>query len=36
MGKILGFLHVNGADNYLHIVLGLVILLAGFLPKLRA
>src|SRR5687768_6846061 len=21
MGKVLGFLHVNGADNYLHVVL---------------
>jgi hypothetical protein len=31
MGKILGFLHVNGADNYLHIVLGLVIFFAGML-----
>jgi hypothetical protein len=29
MGKVLGFLHVNGADNYLHVALGLVILLAG-------
>jgi len=35
MGKLLGFLHVNGADNFLHIGLGLVIFLAGFLkPKL--
>lgn len=35
MGKILGFLHVNGADNILHIALGLVIFLAGFLrPRL--
>ena len=33
-GKLLGFLHVNGADNFLHIGLGLIILLAGFLkPK---
>src|SRR5262245_15468978 len=29
MGTVLGFLHVNGADNYLHIALGLVIFLAG-------
>ncbi len=34
MGKLLGFLHVNGADNFLHIGLGLVIFLAGMLkPK---
>ena len=34
MGKLLGFLHVNGADNYLHIALGLLIFLAGVaLPK---
>ena len=31
MGKLLGFLHVNGADNFLHIGLGFVIFLAGFL-----
>ena len=31
MGTLLGFLHVNGADNFLHIVLGIVIFLAGFL-----
>ncbi len=30
MASLLGFLHVNAADNYLHIGLGLVILLAGF------
>ncbi len=29
--KLLGFLHVNKADNYLHIGLGVVIFLAGFL-----
>lgn len=29
MGKVLGFLHVNGADNYLHIGLGLLIFIAG-------
>ncbi len=33
MTKVFGFLHVNQSDNYLHIGLGLVILLAGiFLP----
>src|SRR5215204_671948 len=30
MGTLLGFLHVNGADNFLHIALGVVIFLAGF------
>ena len=29
MGKVLGFLHVNGADNYLHVGLGLLIFLLG-------
>ena len=33
MGKLLGFLHVNGADNFLHIGLGLVIFLAGTLKN---
>jgi hypothetical protein len=34
MTELLGFLHVNGADNYLHIGLGLVIFLAGtVLPR---
>lgn len=33
MGKVLGFLHVNGNDNLLHIGLGVVILLAGFLRR---
>jgi hypothetical protein len=34
MGKVLGFLNVNGADNILHVALGVLILLAGFLrPK---
>ena len=28
--KLLGFLHVNRADNYLHIGLGIIIFLAGF------
>lgn len=32
MIKLLGFLHVNAADNYLHIALGIVIFLAGLLP----
>ena len=37
MGKVLGFLHVNGADNFLHVALGIVIFLAGFLkPGVRA
>ena len=29
MGKLLGFLHVNPADNYLHIALGALIALTG-------
>jgi len=29
MGTLLGFLHVNGADNLLHMALGIVIFLAG-------
>jgi hypothetical protein len=33
MGEILGLIHVNGADNWLHVVLGVVILAAGFLAK---
>jgi hypothetical protein len=33
MGKVLGILHVNAADNYLHIGLGLVILLAGMMTR---
>jgi hypothetical protein len=32
-GKLLGFLHVNGADNFLHIGLGLIIFLAGMLKS---
>jgi hypothetical protein len=32
-GTILGILHVNGADNYLHVALGVVIFLAGVAPK---
>ena len=36
MGKLLGFLHVNAADNYLHIGLGIIIFLAGtVLPRER-
>jgi hypothetical protein len=35
MGELLGFLHVNGADNLLHVGLGVIILLAGFLPSAR-
>lgn len=31
--KLLGFLHVNKADNYLHIGLGIVIFLAGTLRR---
>jgi hypothetical protein len=31
--KLLGFLTVNGADNYLHIALGAVILLMGFVTR---
>ena len=34
--KLLGFLMVNNADNYLHIGLGIAILLAGFLPGIEA
>ncbi|HJS53946.1 MAG TPA: DUF4383 domain-containing protein [Chitinophagaceae bacterium] len=34
--KLLGFLHVNKADNYLHIGLGLIILLAGTFSSRRA
>lgn len=33
MTDLLGFLPVNGADNYLHIGLGIGIFLAGFLPQ---
>jgi hypothetical protein len=31
--KLLGFLHVNGPDNYLHIALGMVIFLASMLKR---
>lgn len=33
MGTVMGFLHVNGNDNYLHIGLGLVILIAGIATR---
>ena len=33
--ELLGFLTVNGADNYLHIALGILIFLLGFLPGRR-
>ena len=36
MTELLGFLPVNGADNYLHIGLGIVIFLAGLLPDSAA
>lgn len=36
MTELLGFLHVNGADNYLHIALGIAIFLAGLLPEIQA
>ncbi|HEY0741272.1 MAG TPA: DUF4383 domain-containing protein [Chryseosolibacter sp.] len=32
MARLLGFLHVNGPDNYLHIALGILIFLASTLP----
>ena len=36
MSSVLGFLHVNSADNYLHIALGLIIFLAGMIrPQAR-
>ena len=35
MAKVLGFLHVNAADNYLHIALGIVIALAGMITRRR-
>ena len=30
---VLGFINVNDADNYLHLLLGVVILIAGFSSK---
>lgn len=35
MTTLLGFLHVNKEDNYLHIGLGVIIFLAGMLPGHR-
>jgi hypothetical protein len=35
MTTLLGFLHVNGNDNYLHIALGIVILLAALASRRR-
>ena len=32
-GKLLGFLHVNGADNFLHMGLGLLIFLFSLAPN---
>lgn len=32
-GKVLGVLHVNGADNLLHVGLGLLILIAGIATR---
>jgi Domain of unknown function (DUF4383) len=29
-GSVLGFISINSADNWLHVVLGIVVLLAGF------
>jgi hypothetical protein len=33
MGKVLGVLHVNANDNYLHMALGVVIILAGLASR---
>ena len=33
MGKVLGVLHVNGADNFLHAGLGLLIIIAGMASR---
>lgn len=33
MTTLLGFLRVNEADNYFHIVMGLIVFLAGFLKS---
>ena len=35
MTHVLGFLHVNKADNYLHIGLGIIIFLAGMTARRR-
>ena len=34
-GSVFGFLHVNEADNYLHIGLGIVIFLLGVITRRR-
>ena len=34
-GKVFGMLHVNANDNYLHIALGILIFLAGFIRSRR-
>ena len=37
MTRVFGFLHVNSNDNYLHIGLGILILLAGLVSgRIRA
>ncbi len=33
LGKVLGILHVNGADNLLHIALGVLIIVAGMATR---
>lgn len=33
MGEVLGFLHVNANDNYLHVGLGIIIFLAGVVAR---
>ena len=35
MGKVLGILHVNANDNYLHIGLGLLIIIAALASRRR-
>lgn len=30
-GMLLGLIHINAADNYLHVVLSIVIIVAGFM-----
>ncbi len=35
MGSVLGFLHVNENDNYLHIGLGLLIAISGMLSRVH-
>ena len=36
MTNLLGFVSINGADNWLHVVLGVVLFLSGFAPKAKA